>query len=244
MRQGGRKKAAKPYLWNIFLKIGGSSITISDSFKIIGNAVYRFSEGSHGNLNAREIMPGEVISIPRETGEWQTNLRPMILPYFEAHIPGVVACLSVLMNEGNISSKGAEAGHQFLNEFVETAVNNTLRDFDPKKIDLHDLENSVKNYFERRVLHYTEGLEGKMARIIMRSQNILQNIWTLLDKDDMIGFQIINFSHDLLETQTDPIPFVIPFNSEDFGTWELKGDLSRSYLKQETVENEPETVKK
>ncbi|HEX2901549.1 MAG TPA: hypothetical protein VHS96_17690, partial [Bacteroidia bacterium] len=137
----------EPYLWNIFFKIDGSCITLTDNFRLAGKPVYHFSKGSHGNLSAKNLESGGMAAIPDEVGEWKTMLVPITVPHFEAKVSGVAGLVSVLIEQNLVSSSGAEAGHEAFNKYVVEALDSVVRGFDPKLIDLGNVDASIKNYF-------------------------------------------------------------------------------------------------
>jgi hypothetical protein len=220
--------SSEPYLWNIFFKIDGSCITINGQFRLEGSPVYHFSKGSHGNLNAKKLESGGMVAIPGEVGEWSTRLVPIQVPYFEWKIPGVLGLVSVMVEQNLVSAPGAEAGHEALNKYVVEALDSVVRGFDPRRLEMGDLEKSVKSYFQEQVKKYTENISEQVTQAVTSSQNILQNIMSLVKKDVLIGYHIWEFSGNTIEASGGEMPFSHRWQTKKYGDWELKGRISTS----------------
>ncbi|MCB9234105.1 MAG: hypothetical protein H6581_20790 [Bacteroidia bacterium] len=227
-RQEEGPQGARPYLWNVFFRIDGEGLKITNEFRLEGKGIYHFSAGSHGNLSPDNVHDGQVVRIPAQVGRWETRITPFMLPYFEAEVSGVVVVLSVLMEQNNLTNKGAEAGHEFLNQFVEKAVNSALLGFDPRRVVIHDIENSVKVYFAEKVSKFAEGLDHEVGKAVAQAQNILQNLWSLIDKDSLIGYEMWDFTPEkFAQAQSDTVPLVHVWETREFGKWELKGEFRK-----------------
>src|SRR5262245_55119236 len=68
------------YLWAVFFKIDGTSITVHDDLTISGGAVTHSGCGSHGNLGDSDVNEGDVVPVPSTIGEWNTVLHPIRSP--------------------------------------------------------------------------------------------------------------------------------------------------------------------
>jgi len=223
-RMKGWRKTA-PYLWNIFFKICNPHIKVTQKFKLYGNAKFHFSEGSHGNLNTSHMEAGQVASVPAEVGEWTASLGYIDIPFFNYETPGVIGVVTALMEQHNVSNRGAEAGHRSLNDYVKNSMNGALNDFDIAKINVKDIEGSIKEYFESELNKFTQGIEQQVGGAVIKAQNIVQNIWSLLDKDELIGYKIWHFnSEDIIENGYE-IPLSQTFSSFAHGEWEIKGNM-------------------
>lgn len=221
---------AEPYLWTIFFKMDGSSIDITPQFKIAGNATFQFTKGSHGNLGISSRHESNEVPIPSAVGEWNTYLEPVQIPYFDQKAAGIAGAIVVLMEKNNVSYEGAEAGHLALNQKVEAAVNQTLKEFDPKIVDINNAMPSIRKFFEDKVEKVTDSLQGDIVNAIKSKQKLLQNIWTLLKPDNLIGYHVWNFSQaDLMETEDESIDFSNLWASKEHGDWEIFGNVSAVY---------------
>ena len=216
-----------PYLWTIFLKIDGSTITIGKAFRLEGTASFHFTEGSHGNLGILDLSSSKTIQIPPAIGFWQSDLQPLMVPYFEQGASASLIAIAVLMEQNNLSYEGAEAAHEALNKAIEEAINQSLSEFDPKEIDLQNLDESIKEYFEKSIEKKVADIEDKVVDAVKGKQNLLQNIWTLIKKDTLIGFESFDFSADEIRAAEKSISFKHRWLTEKSGNWEIKGKVKQ-----------------
>lgn len=216
---------SEPYLWNIFFRVDGDAIQINPNFTINGKGIFQSSKGSHRNLRL-SIHNTNSLNIPREVGVWESVLKPVKVPYFEQFVPGMTGVISVLMEENNVSSEGAEAGRIAFGQQVERAMNGALQSFDPKVIDISDIQHSLSNYFQAQVGNFVDGIEKYVIDAIKKRQNILQNVWSLINADNLVGFQVWNFSHQELLDNKGKIPLNHHWKSERYGHWEIQGEIN------------------
>jgi hypothetical protein len=215
----------EPYLWNIFFKIDGSCIILNDRFRLEGRPAYHFSKGSQGNLSAKSLESGGMVPIPEEVGEWKASLVPITIPYFEAKVSGVAGLVSVLIEQNLVSGSGAEAGHEAFNKYVVEALDSVIRGFDPKLIDLANVDASIKNYFEEEVRKYTDNISNLVGQAVSSSQTILQNFLSLVKKDVVIGYKIWDFSTEAILAAGGELAFSHRWETKKSGDWELKGRI-------------------
>lgn len=220
---GWRK--TEPYLWTIFFKIDGECLSLSPEFKLEGEALFQFSEGSHGNLGVDAVKSGEIVHIPLDAGLFSTDLKPIEVPFFNYEIPGIIGIVAVLMEKENVSRAGAEAGHKALNDHVKNAVNQSIRNFDVKEIDVENIQESIRKYFQGQVEKFVDGIEEAVEVAVREAQNIFQNIWALIDKDDLIGYQIWDVNQKELSQNGNVLPLHKRWSSGELGDWELIGDI-------------------
>jgi len=217
----------EPYLWNVFFKVDGEGVTVNQDFSLSGAAKLHFGEGSHGNLYIKNIKNGDSIAITERVGAWQTTLTPLHLPYFEAAFPASIGVVSILMQEGTVSHKGAESGHQRLNEFVRQSINQSIYRFNPKEIDILDIEEAMKQYFRKQATQVGDDVVQYIEEAIMKSQNVVQNLWSLVSRDTLIGYQIWDFNQlDILRNKG-LLAFSTTWKHERLGSWQVSGEISR-----------------
>ena len=212
----------EPYLWNIFFRVDGDAIIINPDFTISGKAVFNFSKGSHSNLR-RSIHRDKMLHIPKDIGVWQTDLKPIKVPYFEQDIPGIAGMICVLMEENNVSNEGAEAGRIALGKQVQKAVNTALYDFKPKVIDITNVQDSIRNYFQSKVNEFANDIEKHVVNAIKTRQSLLQNMWSLIKADALVGFHVWNFDHHQLAKGEGILHFNHKWNTKKYGDWEVFG---------------------
>ena len=222
-RESSRWRATQPYLWNIFFRIDGSCVHLTDKFDLVGEADFYCSPGSHGNLGVDAVSPGSVTVIPPEVGHWDCTLAPIPVPFFNYQVPPLLGVITVLMEQENVSAKGAEAGHQALNRYVQAAVNEAIRDFHVQEIDVENIQGSIKAYFARRVASFVEGIEAAVAQAVRQAQTVWQNLWALIDQDDLVGFEVRDLSLAELEAAGGRIDLHLRWDTPNCGDWELQG---------------------
>jgi hypothetical protein len=216
---------SEPYLWNIFFKIDGSCIRINNKFFLEGKPVYHFSQGSHGNLHAKDMNSGETIAIPKEVGEWRTPLVPLHVPYFESGISGLMGVVCVLMEQNYVSSKGAEAGHTALNEGIKGFIDSAIAQFDPKRVDLNDINGSIKKFYEGQAAEFSRNIGDMVGQAVAKSQSLVQNIFSLVNKDAVIGFKVFDFSASSITDPSGEMHFKNRWTTRKDGDWEIKGSI-------------------
>lgn len=215
----------EPYMWNVFFKIDGEGVRMNERFRLEGKPIYHFSAGSHGNLNAGGMGAGDRLGIPKEVGEWKTTLAPLTIPIFEAHISGLVGVVSVLIEQNYVSSKGAEAGRQALNEYICNAIDRAIEGFDPRRVDINEVDKSIKKYFDAQVREFTANIGNLVGEAVSKSQTLAQNIFSLVKKDVLIGYKVFDFSNKGIEAAGGNIDFTHRFTGKKVGDWEVRGNV-------------------
>ncbi len=182
--------------------------------------------GSHGNLRISSSSESERVRIPKILGEWTTYIEPFKIPYFEQSAPGLIGAIVVLMEQNNVSYKGAEAGHQALNKKVEYAVNQSLANFDPRHVDIENVMPSIQQFFEQKVAQFTGSIEGDIKNAVKNEQKLWRNILSLFNPDNLIGHHVWNFSQkEILANEKQSLDFSKRWKSEEHGDWEIFGNI-------------------
>lgn len=223
----GKRSAggAKPYMWCIFFKVDGEGIVVADNFKLAGQAAVHFSKGSHNNLKVAKVEAGATVNIPPEVGQWTTNLVPLRLPYFETDFPGIIGVVGVLLKQGSVSNGGIEAGRIKLSQFILAAIEKSINEFDPRQVDVYNLETSIRAYFRRSVEAMSSGTEQVILRAVVGSQNIIQNLRSLLNRDALVGFKVWDFNHTDIALNHGHLTFSERWTDATNGDWEVQGSL-------------------
>ena len=215
-----------PYLWVIFFKADGSTMRVAKDLTLKGEPVLHFSEGSHGNLGKKDVGVGEELTIPPSVGTWCTELKPAYAEPFEQNVTGAIGMVCALMEENNITDKGAEAGHQRLNIELANALREVLSEFHPRHVDLDDPMASLQEFFKVRFEARAKALPMTIAKAIMGKQNIFENVWSLVKRDDLIGFHFALFTHyDLAKMKNRALAIDHTIKHEKYGEWQLEGAL-------------------
>ncbi len=222
----GSRSSARPYMWTYFFKADGSCFTINNEFRLIGSVESHCPEGSHGNLAVNRVEPGHKIDIPKKTGTSRFSLQPMLIPFFnQAIVPGVCGVVVVMLHQEGVSTGGMEAGRKVMHQYLDNALNRMISQLTPEQIDLTDVQGSVKQYFERAAASALEGLTPAIVKAIRSEQNILQNVMSLLRKDELIGYWFGQYNTVGL-AQALPVNIHETITSPRMGTWQLSGQIS------------------
>jgi hypothetical protein len=220
---------AEPYLWTIFFKIDGETIKHTpNTLTLTGDAVFHFGPGSHGNLGTKSVDAGQTVQIPAAIGEWHNQLQPIILTNRDgttSSVPGIVGVVAVLMEEDNVSDSGAEKGHQALNNFVQTEINNfihsiNLLDF----VNVANPQDKLNELIEAMKKKIQDGAAGVVGKAIEHAQGFWSNLWSGLNKDDKIGSVVYTFSQQDIVQRRYSIALDQRWKNE--GDWELFGSIS------------------
>jgi hypothetical protein len=217
---------AEPYLWTVFFKCDGSTLSVSDAGRVEGDAVIFPTPGSHGNLHDDDVDEGDTVFIPSELGNFNDSVIPIpvapaIQPLLgQEDLPGFFGLVVVLMEEDNVTDDGAEAGHQALNAAVLIAINQVLRSLGAGHtvITPEDIES------------VTAGIEDAVKDAIKAEQNVFEDIWSWLNADDQIGNETFVFNQDQFVTEEAPDNRVgsLSFSQRwrNHGDWEIHGAMA------------------
>jgi hypothetical protein len=217
-----RVGSGTPYLWTIFFKADHSCIRINEAFYLDGQPEFRFTEHGFGSLG--KSLPQRRIPIPAALGEWQTTLEPLRVPYFEQSAVGIAGVVYIALDHHNLSQEGAVAAHKALNAFVQKAAKRVIADFDPKKIELIRFTKSITAYFGDAFKKELATIQDIIVEAVKNNQSLVQNLWTLVHKDNLIGYDFHIFTHfDFEDDPTKPVEFAQRFRTEH-GDWEVLGN--------------------
>ena len=212
---------AEPYLWTVFFKIDGDTISVTEGLTLAGNATVQTTPGSHGNLNDSSVDAGDTVQIPAAIGRWDTNLKPIPVPEafqaFAEDVGGVVGVVCVLMEEDNVSDDGAEAGHQALNGAVASALDQIVAGLSFTNQEVTDGD----------IAALTGGISSVVSSAIQSQQNFFENLWSAINPDDKIGHKIFFFTHDDLAAGG-TTTFSHRWRNE--GDWEIHGSITATPL--------------
>jgi hypothetical protein len=208
----------KPYMWNVFFTVDGSSVSIRNDLRLTGRAVVRSSPGSHGNLGASGVGAGDAIQIPDAVGRFEEVLDlirfpPSLRDSLVGGISGVVGCVSVLLEQDLVADGPAEAGHQAFNTEVERILNELIPTLGVGKTSPSPED----------VEAFNDRISERVREAILEEGNILQDLFAGVDPDDVIGFKVLLFSHkDLLAS---PGPSIVASYAVG-GRYDLLGSVT------------------
>ena len=219
--------SAEPYLWTVFFKIDGTTVSLTEAFTLVGTATVVPTPGSHGNLGDTDVDAGDDVAVPEVIGGWQTVLQPIpvaesIRPVLQSlkgwdDWPGYVGVVCVLMEEDNVSDAGAEAGHGALNGGIQNALDQIVATRGIGNQTVTDAE----------IDSFIDSIKSAVSDAVKAEQSGWENFWSWLNADDTIGTGVFFWSHDDLAPGT-TTPFSKRWREE--GDWELFGSVAASGL--------------
>ncbi len=213
---------SEPYLLTVFFKVDGELAFLTDEFKLSGAASVVPTPGTHGNLGDVDVGSGAApVPIPSAIGEFTTLLRPIALPepcdaLLPEGIPGVVGVLCILLEHDNVTDAGAEAGHQALNAAVQVALDAV--------VNSRSIENPGVS--DEEIAAISEQIRQATTDAIVEQQSLVENLFTLPNPDDVLGFEVFLF--DGAQLVAEPVRALnARFVSDDGANdWEITGRIT------------------
>jgi hypothetical protein len=219
--------SSSPFLWTVFFKIDGSSISITDGGMVMGNATFTFSDGDHGDLEVGSVNPGAVIKVPDTLNFFSASLEPIPLPQSLQSVvnmvdePALFGLAVVLLNDGgHISAGGIAAGHAKLNSLVQQAVSDLLQEAGSQL--------SPPTQAEINAEIQSLNISGKISDAVQNAQNFWENLWALTGSDSEIGHAVTFFSQDDFPPGSESQTWSAEIDSQDFGNWKINGSVTCS----------------
>jgi len=210
---------AEPYMWTVFFKLDGHKLSLNELLKLDGEGDIITTAGSHNNLGVRKAKAGDIINVPSKIGQYKTQMKP--IPVFDAFKPilpngigGIIGVVTVLLEKDHVSYKGAEAGHKALNQGVKEAMLELVKS---RTLTNPNVSEEELNMFEKDIIADTENA-------IIKKQNIIQNLWSVINKDDVIGVKVFFFTHEEVQEKS-KIYFEERFQNEN-GDWTISGNIT------------------
>ena len=136
------------------------------------------------------------VRIPTRVGAWESGaLKKLWVPHFEQPIVWIGGAVFVVLEHHNLSQAGCVAAHEALNKYAAKITAEIIRDFDPTCIQLLDFMATIKTYFADAFRKKLTGIEDIIIDAVKNNQSILQNLWTLAHKDELIGYDFQIFTN-------------------------------------------------
>ena len=215
---------AEPYLLTVFFKVDGERAFLTDEFALAGAATVVGTPGTHGNLGDISVEAGDVIPIPSAIGQFQTLLRPIALPepcdaLLPEGVPGVVGVLCILLEHDNVTDAGAQAGHDALDAAVKSALDEVVNSL--------SIDNPGAD--EDQIAALAEQIRQAVEDAIVGEQNLAENVLTLINADDALGFTLFLFEGaELATAPSTPINarYTVQIPIEGLNDWEINGRIT------------------
>jgi hypothetical protein len=189
----------EPFLWTVFIKVDGDTFDLAD-FGRAGASVVSTSR-SHGNISRRENIRASSrrsLPIPGEVGQYATTLKTLrgLDPYSQQVRRGTkFAVLVVALEEDGTSDGAIERGRAAMLRTLREELDSAVGAFrDP---DEAELEERVTKVVEKAVSDATGFFDFPG--------------W--IDPDDLIGFEITQYSFEDLVSAGGYVPVSLKFGS-------------------------------
>lgn len=195
---------AQPYLWTVFFKIDDANDSGDPIATVVG------TPGSHGNLGISNVTAPDVIRIPQSIGLWETGLNRLPNRQGTANgwVGAIIGVVAVLMEEDNVSDDGAEAGRRELVSQVQNVLDGIAA----------NLASAIAPDADA----FAAMIRSKVEDAIQAQQNVLENIWSWVDKDDFSGSLIWYRLYDDFVDDPASLP-ISTLWQDNFAEWELTG---------------------
>ncbi|WP_372367847.1 hypothetical protein [Candidatus Uabimicrobium sp. HlEnr_7] len=183
---------AEPYLLPIFFKIDGEQVYFEtiETLTLGGKVQLHLVDGGQQNLGVEKVDAGDIVTIPSKIGKWRTTLKPIAIHDYDnwALAQGVIGVFCVLMEQDNMSSRVAKACYKKLAQGIESALNEAIP----------NLNEQQRSLSAEEVNDFAESISESVQRSVIQNQNVLENLWTAINQDDVIGWECFIYKHSEL----------------------------------------------
>jgi len=191
---GGGAQHKQVYLWTLFFKIDGDTVSVNASLNLEGNATVVPTSGNHGDLGRTDQFTdneaGVKISIPAHLGQFRTILQPIPLKVPIAGInsvPGNVGCVVVLLADGGLPDDAVAKGHDAFDSTFHSQLDQIIPTLGPAK----------KEPSPDDIKSMTQAISDAVESAIQGNVNFWHKIFALLfDRDQPIDQALLKFSGD------------------------------------------------
>lgn len=96
LRTGSGLSGGTIYLWAVFFKIDGDTVSLGQNLQLQGKATVVAKPGNQGDLGSNDFgVTGGTIPIPPTIGRYRTVLRAV--PVLGNFVSGVIGCVAVVL---------------------------------------------------------------------------------------------------------------------------------------------------
>jgi hypothetical protein len=173
--------ADEPFLWVVYIKVDGSTVTISDLAH--SSATVHAPSGSHGDLGSAsdDMEKGESVNIPDAIGRWDTPLSTINgLPDSLANDLSLVSVLVVAVEEDGTKDSAAEEGRKALVKTLKSELNKAIQA--GVKPNIAQLGEQAKNAVVDAVK------SASVSAFSFMPISSLLDIGGIVDPDDFVGW--------------------------------------------------------
>ncbi|KWO83450.1 hypothetical protein WM31_00775 [Burkholderia ubonensis] len=224
------RPSVTPYLWVVFFKIDGSSVTIQQTLQpdnsityLSGAPVVIDTPSAHRDVGQDEIMPGGSRPIPQDIGSWidQVTPIPVVDPALQSLLnekayPANFGFVAVaLVDGGHIPDHAIAAGYAMLVQQVKKRLLTLLSKLGPGHTSITDDDiNSV-----------TAGIQDEVMGAIKDAMSFWEKLWAISGEDHMIGSFIGHWSRDEFATNGETKAIAISTPEGAYGVWSIAGSV-------------------
>lgn len=207
---------AEPYLLPVFFKIDGETVFFETikTLSLSGKPTIHSVAGKHKNLGVANVNKGDVVVIPKSIGTWQTSLQPIGIHEYDdwASAQGVIGVFCVLMEQDNLTNKAVESAYKKLTNNIKKCIKNSISLMNEKNTSLS----------EEEMLSFSKAISKSIGKTIIKNQNLFQNIYSLLNLDDIIGSKCFIYKHsDLIGKKRKSFSH----RWKNQGDWKIQGSI-------------------
>jgi len=196
-------------VWPVYFKIDGETALVSDapeSFgKLIGTATVA---GTTGLGKVGKLKIGGSVAIPAAIGRWTGQVVPIPLGSnlnLGPDVAGIFGAAVLVVQPSDLEEDALLAGHEALNEGVQTALDELIADLKPFQQDV------TPNEIDALVAAVRSGIESAVKGAM--------DIW---DKLYEKLFDLVLFGNTLVRYTQDDLP-AAPFDQKDFDPTSVAG---------------------
>ena len=197
---------AEPYLLTVFFKVDGETMRIvqrSDGKLVLsGDPVVRRTDSRHDNLPP--IRDGQTVAVPDKVGRTTFALQPIALPgaLGEAVVggaSGIAGVVYVLADEDNSPDDAILAGYNALVNQLTVELRALVRSI---VVDPAAPGSSPVTITDEVIERITERITAKVKQAVKAASGPFQKFAQALNKDDIIGEQVLLFTESALLADT------------------------------------------
>jgi hypothetical protein len=140
------------YLWSVFFKIDGATVSVNSSLKLQGKATVIPTPGDHGDIPglAQSDYPGGRTQIPPSLGDFVTTLEPIPVTGTGFTAGGVAGFVEILLQQRDTPDQDVGPGHQAMNNALQQGLNSLIPTlgFTNQNVtqqDIQNIENQVSS---------------------------------------------------------------------------------------------------
>lgn len=221
-----------PFVWVVFFKIDGSSVTVKLGMNANGDLTYLQGSptvvdtpGNHGDLGWGEWSFPEARQIDAANGSWIDSIIPIpVDPALQPLLmgasvkPAVFGAVVVLMADGgHIPRHAIAAGHQMLVQQIGVSLQALMDGITPAHQDItdEDIATAVK------------GVPDAVTNAIKNSMSWWEKLWAVTGEDQQICQFVLHWTQDMFGDNGSTLP-VDASATSGWGTFKLNGSVTLS----------------